>query len=415
MLFDFLVVLFNFILFVTMVNCNLDLQLLHVVFRHGDKVPQREYQNYPNDPYRDYSYHPMGDGDLTNRGKLREYRIGTMLRERYDQYFGPDYWPEKIYAQSTHIPRTQLSLELVLAGLFPPSEKQTWNPNLPWIPVFSFFEPYETDNLLFPHHCPRYREEYSKFLRQSKARDLMSKYKPIMNYLTQRTGKAINTTSAVTYLYNLLKEQASQNLTLPEWTKSVYPTPMKEIIALDFRLRSYTRTLKRLNGGLLIRKMVEDIKTYKAGKLEPYDRKAFLFSAHEMNVAAVARALELDEPIVPAYGATLILETLRDKKGNYYVRVLHWTGVSEQLMIETIPGCTELCPLENFFAIVKDVLPSDDEYHCHPTENIKMSSNSEQVYTSGSSLAVGKTSYYVISSLFLTISILRNAIVNVYH
>lgn len=60
---------------------------------------------------------------------------------------------------------------------------------------------------------------------------------------------------------------------------------------------------------------------YKAGKLEPYDRKAFLFSAHEMNVAAVARALELDEPIVPAYGATLILETLRDKKGNYYVRV----------------------------------------------------------------------------------------------
>lgn len=84
-------------------------------------------------------------------------------------------------------------------------------------------------------------------------------------------------------------------------------------------------------------------------------------------------------------------------------------------MIETIPGCTELCPLENFFAIVKDVLPSDDEYHCHPTENIKMSSNSEQVYTSGSSLAVGKTSYYVISSLFLTISILRNAIVNVYH
>lgn len=67
--------------------------------------------------------------------------------------------------------------------------------------------------------------------------------------------------------------------------------------------------------------MVEDIEAYKAGKLEPYDRKAFLFSAHETNVAAVARVLDLDEPVVPAYGSTLILETLRDKKGTYYVRV----------------------------------------------------------------------------------------------
>lgn len=67
--------------------------------------------------------------------------------------------------------------------------------------------------------------------------------------------------------------------------------------------------------------MVEDIKTYIAGRLEPYDRKAFLFSGHEMNVAAVAKALGLDEPTVPAYGSTIILETLRDKKANYYVRV----------------------------------------------------------------------------------------------
>lgn len=73
--------------------------------------------------------------------------------------------------------------------------------------------------------------------------------------------------------------------------------------------------------GLLIRKIVEDIKLYIAGRLKPYDRKAFFFSGHEMNVAAVVRALELDEPIIPLYGSTIILETLRDKKKNYYIRV----------------------------------------------------------------------------------------------
>lgn len=43
--------------------------------------------------------------------------------------------------------------------------------------------------------------------------------------------------------------QAAQNLSLPIWTKNVYPIPMKNITALDFNLRSNTTILKRLNGG----------------------------------------------------------------------------------------------------------------------------------------------------------------------
>ncbi|XP_076234090.1 venom acid phosphatase Acph-1 [Calliopsis andreniformis] len=393
--------IFLFLATFAVVNCDFDLQLLHVVFRHGDKVPQREFQNYPTDPYRDYSYYPMGDGDLTNQGKLREYKIGTMLRELYDQYFGPDYWPEKIYAQSTYIPRTQLSLQLVLAGLFPPSEKQTWNPRLPWIPASTFFVPFKDDNLLFSYHCPRYEEEYAKFLKQPSTHDILKKYRNVMNYLTQHSGKPINTTAEVANLYNLFKEQSAQNLTLPKWTETVYPTPMKEIIALDFKFRSYTRTLKRLNGGTLLRKIIEDIQVYKSGKLEPYDRKAFLFSAHEVNVAAVAKVLELDEPAIPAYGSALILETLRDKKGTYYVRVRLWTGVTEQLSIETIPGCTQVCPFNQFLAIVKDVIPNDEEYHCHNNEKREAPGDKDYIHSSASNTTAGKAIWYYLSSLVL--------------
>lgn len=60
--------------------------------------------------------------------------------------------------------------------------------------------------------------------------------------------------------------------------------------------------------------MVDDIQEHRAGKL-PRDRKAFLFGGHEFNVAALAYALGTNEPTVPNYGATIILETLRDKKG----------------------------------------------------------------------------------------------------
>lgn len=72
--------------------------------------------------------------------------------------------------------------------------------------------------------------------------------------------------------------------------------------------------------GILLRKMVDDIQEHQTGKM-PQDRKAFLFGSHEVNVAAVAFALGTNEPVIPAYGSTIILETLRGKTGLYYVRV----------------------------------------------------------------------------------------------
>ncbi|XP_011703039.1 PREDICTED: venom acid phosphatase Acph-1-like isoform X2 [Wasmannia auropunctata] len=379
---------------------DMELQLLHVVLRHGDKVPHREFQNYPNDPHRNHSYYPMGNGDLTNQGKMREYKIGTMLRERYDQYFGPDYWPAKIYARSTDAPRTQLSLQLVLAGLFPPSERQTWNPHLPWIPTWTFFVPYKTDNLLFPHYCYRYKEEYQRFLQLDSVKKLINKYKNVMDYLTDHTGKLINTTDAVTFLYNLLKEEADQNLTLPRWTQNVFPSPMNEIIELDFKLRSYTKTLKRLNGGVLLRKIVDDIQDHQAGKASP-DRKAFLFGSHEFNIAALIYALGTNEPTVPAYGATIILETLRDKKGIYYVRVLLWTGVTEQLKVQTIPGCAEICPFEDFLGIVKDILPNDDEYYCRREKTMEDFKPNAHHRSSATCIADFGSWWYIFLTVFL--------------
>ncbi|XP_053597176.1 venom acid phosphatase Acph-1-like [Microplitis demolitor] len=362
------------------VRSDAEIKLLHVLFRHGDKVPHKEFQNYPTDPHGNHSYYPMDSGDLTNEGKLREYKIGQVLREKYGEFFGPYYQPSLIFGRSTDIPRTQMSLELVLAGLFPPTGKQIWNPHLPWIPVSTVSVPNEQDSLLFPHHCPEYIKEYKNFLGQGIAKNMINKHKEVMKYLTDNTGKQVDQTSAVYYLYNLFNEQIAQNLTLPEWTKNVYPNSMKEITELDFNLRSYTNKLKRLNGGILLHEITEGMKALRDGVLQPHERKAFFYSAHELNVAAAARALGTNDPILPLYGSTIIFETLKDEHNNYFIKVQLWTGVTEQFITQTIPGCTELCPLDQFLKLLRDVIATDKEADCYGLKknekNSKASSSS---------------------------------------
>lgn len=50
------------------------------------------------------------------------------------------------------------------------------------------------------------------------------------------------------------------------------------------------------------------------------DRKINLFSAHDVNVDALLRALVISNDKVPAFTSSVIVE-LYEKKGEYFVRV----------------------------------------------------------------------------------------------
>lgn len=119
---------------------------------------------------------------------------------------------------------------------------------------------------------------------------------------------------------------------------------MKEITIDDFNLRSYTKALKRLNGGKyfivfvddnddaidqsffnisgpLLREITENIKSFVDESLKPPSRKLFLYSAHELNVAALSRSIGIKDPVLPEYGSAILIETLQDESKKYFVRV----------------------------------------------------------------------------------------------
>ncbi|CAG2065007.1 unnamed protein product, partial [Timema podura] len=51
----------------------------------------------------------------------------------------------------------------------------------------------------------------------------------LYSYLTEKTGKDIDSILEVELLYNTLEIEERNGLPLPEWTKSVYPGKMKDL------------------------------------------------------------------------------------------------------------------------------------------------------------------------------------------
>lgn len=88
-------------------------------------------------------------------GMVQEYQIGQMLRERYNEFLPDVYDTDHVYAYASGVGRTKASLELVLAALYPPSEKLTWNRNLNWMPIPIYSNPRPLDILVKSRNCPK--------------------------------------------------------------------------------------------------------------------------------------------------------------------------------------------------------------------------------------------------------------------
>lgn len=41
-----------------------------------------------------------------------------------------------------------------------------------------------------------------------------------------------------------------------------------------------------------------------------------------------------------------------------------WTGVTEELITYTIPGCGKICPISKYLNFVQDIIPTDEESNC---------------------------------------------------
>ncbi|XP_033224627.1 venom acid phosphatase Acph-1-like isoform X2 [Belonocnema kinseyi] len=321
---------------------------------------------YPNDPNINNKFYPMGDGGLTNRGKLRAYSLGVILRERYDEFLGSTYFPDDVLARSTDFDRTKMTLQLVLAGLYPPDSIQKWHPKLNWQPISTTVGNIENDSLLMPTGCPNFKAEQGKVFKLAEVAEKSTQYNELWKKLTYLTGEKIDSFKHALRLYNTLVEEKAMKLPIPEWAEELLASgELAKAASVQIELKNYNTILKKLNGGILLKKMSDDMIAKKNGSLKK-GKKIELYSAHDINVAGQILALGIDEPHQPYFTSAVILELYRIDK-DFYVQVLYYKGDSSKLEIKQIPGCLACCPLDKYVDLLKDVTPSGDELNCSST------------------------------------------------
>ncbi|XP_063909786.1 venom acid phosphatase Acph-1-like [Zophobas morio] len=348
------------------------LQLVHVFFRHGSRTPEHKHV-YPTDPYDAQTFWPMGYGALTNKGKQMSFKLGDILRQRYDSFLGDLYVPEMVEAVSTDFDRTKASLLLVLAALFPPAPAQRWSDSLPWMPIPIHFDKDRYDYTLRrpTHYCPAYVKELEEVLLSDDIQRQTKQYRDLFKYIEEHTKIKIDNTGDAFNVYQTLNAEANMNLTLPEWSKTVYPEPLQTLAGLQCNFENYNAILKTLNGGRMLGVILKHMIDKSNRALSPAERKIYLYSGHENNVVNILATLNLFKPHVPKYSAAVIVELhyLNEKMG-YGVKVLYLRDVDSEPEEQKLEGCDAICPLSSFIRIVEPHIPVNYTKECHALVNL---------------------------------------------
>lgn len=127
------------------------------------------------------------------------------------------------------------------------------------------------------------------------------------NYLSKHTGDKIDSILTVEFLYNTLEIEYLNNLTLPEWTRTVFPDKMRDLAALSLAIFTKTDFMKRMHGGALLKEILDNINQKINGTLKP-NRKLFLYSGHDLTVVSLMRVLGFDDLLKPEFGASIFIE-----------------------------------------------------------------------------------------------------------
>ncbi|XP_049887147.1 prostatic acid phosphatase-like [Pectinophora gossypiella] len=338
------------------------LRLVIILFRHGARAPETTYKS---DPFKHYQW-PDGLGSLTNAGKLQCYELGKKYRSYYANFIPEDYFEKDVFVRSSDKSRCLMSAYTFLAGLYPPSERQLWHPEIPWQPIPVHSLPRDLDNIVAgTKKCKSYKAMYRELLEEKNADP---KFKEVFEYVSKHTNESMHSVLNIDFLYSTFLAQQDAGLKLPEWTRNVFPNKMRTPFMLSLALLSYNETLQRLHIGPLL----GEVKQYfdETVNQANVNRSLYVYSGHDTTVVSVWRALGFDELLEPEYGASIVFELHEEvEQESFFVKVFYRNNTKIEVPTELkLPFCDDPCSYTQFMQFLDKLVPKDWDAECQNNE-----------------------------------------------
>ncbi|KAG5887044.1 hypothetical protein JTB14_030003 [Gonioctena quinquepunctata] len=322
-----------------------------VLYRHGDRSPQKLY---PTDPNAEISstVWPDGIGRITNEGKIQHYALGQFLRKRYNGFLSEKYDYNEFILQSSTADICLMSASANLAGLYPPVGEQIWNPDLPWMPIPIHSFPKEYDSLLaVTRDCPKLQQLLTEIDNSEWFKAYWEEHRELVDYLTKNSGTEIKSPMEHGVLYDALYVETVYNLTIPEWAKSVFPDKMTPLYDFQKTLATTTPELCKLSSGHLIDYITSHFEN--VSKNVTGTQKFLMLSGHESTIIALLDTLQIYNKLDSPYAAAVIFE-LRRRGSDEFINILYKDKTyGTDLLQLTIPSCGFDCKVDAFEDIVK--------------------------------------------------------------
>ncbi|KAI9478618.1 MAG: histidine phosphatase superfamily [Benjaminiella poitrasii] len=307
-------------------------------------------------------------GQLTNLGRYRMNILGERIRDFYIKklQFLPDvYDQESIYVRSTEYNRTQESVQQLVAGGLYPEGKRPDN----FMLKLHVRDP--RDDLMFPNpNCYRLRMLAKEFNRsvsnmcQDKFEALSKRFKNYVEHISLDSHPSANGVldtliAAKVHGYKLPKDIDDEKL-LRE---------LEEVVVKEwFHGNMVSEEVRRLSLGRLMGE-IRDRMINKIDNAQEEKLKLAIYSGHDTTVAPLLIILNAFDDRWPPFGSAILFELFKQKETNeHFVRVKY----NEKTL--KLPGCaskgdhkegdSSLCTLDAFKKIVKDQVPVDWEKEC---------------------------------------------------
>ncbi|NXI50953.1 PPAP phosphatase, partial [Chloroceryle aenea] len=330
------------------------LKFVSIVFRHGHHTPQ---EFFPADKHKEVA-REQGYGQLTKIGIQQQYELGQYLRRRYS-YFLSAVYKQREASTGTDCDHTLMSAQASLAGLYPPTQGQMWNPRILWQPIPVHTVPLSHDNLLhLPFsYCPKYNELLRETFATRDFQRQLKKYRPFLKFLAAHTGyplKKLNT-ERIWKLSDILQYEDINNYTLPLWATHGVRTKLIKLseflLQAEFGFHKQTQK-SRLQGGVLLKTILKHISDVRKPS---HQQKLVMYSAHAATLVALQMALNVFNGQMPPYSACHFFELYQEKK-QYTIEMYYRNNSLRDPHPLTLPGCRFRCPLERFTQLVSPVL-----------------------------------------------------------